>query len=626
VGRDFVQAAVSAVLSSHGGEVACDIETFGLGLAARRLKVVSFSDDVHSVVLDPRDPAQAEIIRRTFQQATTLYFHNSPYDVPNLYMNGLITLKDIAKVTDTLIWSRLANPDEIVRKNLEAACDRYLQSGPGGELTKAFKALGLSKTEGYRTFDLDRPIHLQGAASDPLMTFRLAPVVRQAAYDRLTTNHPFGSKGVAGEEAWALVEREQILNRTMLQRSCKGFRVDFEYLDRYRETNAAELTAADQELKAHGVRPGSGPDLAKVLDAEGSMPPDFPRTPKTHAYAMTADNLKRISHPLARQFIRQKEITKIGKDYLGKVVDLADDNGLIHPALNFLAATTGRGSMGDPPLQQFNGPARGILLPDHGDSFTSVDLSQGEPVTIANAARDRRVLDGYEQGSDGLYVQLGLLTGALPRGTTKADCERNPALKRVYDQMKQALLAQLYGQGLALLTAKLSLDPGPWEFPSEWEVTKRKRDPKLLYPQYAEAKRLRTAVLDAMPATAEFITLLKGIAARHKMMVTISGRVLGVPSRKWDGVWRVEEHKGVNYYCQGGQYDLIADAMLRIIRAGLGDALYITMHDELVVSTEAAEDIRRILETPSDRLCMWAGRTPILRTDMKYLGERWASA
>lgn len=625
VGRDFVQAALNSILS-ESGTVACDIETFGLGLASRRLKVVSFSSRTHAVVLDPRDPMQAEMIRRTFELATEILFHNSPFDVPNLYMNGLISLHAVGKITDTLIWSRLANPDEMVRKSLELACDRYLKTGAGDELSKAFKALGLSKTEGYRRFDLDRPIYLQGSASDPLMTYRLADVVKQAAYDRLTKNHPFGAKGVAGEEAWSLVMREQIINRTLLKRTCKGFRVDFEYLDRYQAENARELQEADRALEEAGIRPGSGPDLLGVLEGENVIPPDYPRTEKTNQLSGTAKNLEKLSHPLARMFIRQKEITKVGKDYIGKCVELADDNGLIHPNVNLLAATTGRASMGDPPLQQFSGGARGILLADHGGSLTSVDLSQGEPVTIANAAKDRRVLDGYEQGSNGLYVQLGLLNGMLPPGTTKADCENNPVLKKIYGQLKQALLAQLYGQGLPLLTAKLGLDPGPWEPPSEWEVQKRKFDPTKLYPRYREAKRLRNAVFEAMPLTADFITKLKAIASRHKMMVTISGRVLGVPSKKWDGVWRVEEHKGVNYFCQGGQYDLIADALIRIIAAGLGDAIYLTMHDEFVVETEAAYDIRRILETPSERLCMWAGRTPILRTDTKLLGERWADA
>lgn len=60
--------------------------------------------------------------------------------------------------------------------------------------------------------------------------------------------------------------------------------------------------------------------------------------------------------------------------------------------------------------------------------------------------------------------------------------------------------------------------------------------------------------------------------------------------------------------------------------AGLGDAVYLAMHDELVVSTEAAEDVRKIMQEPPTRLIEIAQRTPVLRTDMLDLGDRWAEA
>jgi hypothetical protein len=54
--------------------------------------------------------------------------------------------------------------------------------------------------------------------------------------------------------------------------------------------------------------------------------------------------------------------------------------------------------------------------------------------------------------------------------------------------------------------------------------------------------------------------------------------------------------------------------------------VYLLMHDEIVCDAEAAHDIRKIMETPPERLVMMAGRTPVLRTDMAHLGERWAAA
>lgn len=629
VGVDYVQHALTTIMDETHGRPALDIETFGLGLAARRLKSVALSSGTHAVVLDPRDPYQANLIRHTFGQAEELILHNSPFDIPNLYLNGLFDIEWCHKISDTLIWSRLANPGERVRKSLTEAADRYLKTGKGGELERSFKALGLNKKDGFRMFDLDRPIYLQGAASDPLLTFRLAPVVRQASYDRLTRNHPFPRQGVTGSEAWDLVDREQQINRYIgLPRTLKGLRVDFEYLDQYQEVNAHELAEAEAELKAAGVAPNSAVDLIKILTERGELPNDHPLTKggkdgTNKKPSTAAESLKRVASPLARMYVRHKEIEKVGNDYLAKVVELADDNGRVHPQTNLLAAATGRESMNDPPTHQFPALARPIIMFDEGDSGTSVDLSQGEPMTIANACQDRKVLNDYEESGTSLYVSLGVQSGRIPSGMSKAEIEDDPQLGKVYGDLKQGLLAQLYGQGLALLSAKLGLDIGPYGPPSDWEVEVRHFNPELEYPKYREAKQLRLAVFTAMPKTEEYIKKLKVIAQEHRMMITISGRILDIPMSQRFGKWSPETHKGPNYFCQGGQYDLIADAQIEMIRQGLADAIYFKMHDEFLCSTSASHDIQRILQTPSERFCYWAQRTPIIRTDMKILGKSW---
>jgi hypothetical protein len=604
VGRDEAVDALKSIFRTTR-RLACDIETFGLGLDALRPKSVGFSDHRHAVIFDPRDPAQEWAIRMAMSHARELIFHNSPYDVPSLYLNGLMSLDDVAKVSDTLIWSRLANPGERVRKALLDCANRYLETNGTDVLLAAFKALGLSKKDGFRDFDLDRPIYLQGAASDPLITYRLADVVRRAALARLLGGHPFVEWGLDRPEAERLVDREQILNRRFLRRSCIGFLIDFEYLDRYRQENAEEVREAEKALAEHGVRAGNGQDLAKRLEEMGALPPGHPQTP-TGLWKMDAKAVERIPHSLARQFLRHKKINKVGTDYLEKCVTLADANGRIHPTVNFLAASTGRMSMGDPPIHQFSGPARGIVLAEPGDSMTSIDLAQIEPVTMANVAGDRRVLEGYEVRGEKLYDAIASFA------------------KISYKAAKVVLLAQMYGEGLAKLTADLELDPGPYvALPADdWRVRRGMHTAGTVVPEYQAAKELRAAVFRAMPASRELIWKLKNIAFEHELIFTVSGRILTIPRV----MGRVETHKGVNYFVQGGAYDVLAEALIACELAGLGDAIYLAMHDELVVSTSAAHDVRKIMETPPARLIKLAGRTPILRTDMADLGERWAAA
>jgi len=590
-GREPANVMIRILLRNGDGRLACDIETAGLEGLARDIKSVSYGVAKAAVVLDPRDPFQAATIRWTFDNATELIFHNSAFDVPNLCIARLMEVQHIAKVVDTLIYARLAEPDERTSKSLEAAGRRWLEphSSKDNALTieQAFRVLGLSRSEGYRRMDIDTPLYLKRAAADPIVTYRLLPLVRQAAMNRLTTGHPFSDNGVTGDEALELRDREQTVNRIMLRRSARGLRVDLEFLDRYRAGHAAEVSAAEAELRAEGIEPGNGNQLTTWLEANGALPADHPRTQKTRRPSASADHLERIAHPLARTFVRHKQIVKVDRDYLDKVVDLAvtsRGHERVHPSVNILGASaTGRMSYGSPPFQQFPPGARGVVLADENDALTSIDWSQIEPVTAANIAGDRAVLAGYEDGSSDLYTAVAELAG-VPRKTAKV-----------------IVLAQMYGEGIRKLAAdlKISMD---------------------------EAEQLKRAVFGAMPKVANLIYRLKRIGEDHKTIFTLSGRILTVPSGVKNGFPWVATHKAVNYFVQGSAYDILAEALVRVEAAGLGDAVYLALHDELVVSSSAAHDVRKIMEEPPERLCRLAKRIPVLRTDLAEMGERWAAA
>src|SRR5918993_2994798 len=122
IGRDHVLDAAKAMLR-RGLRIAVDIETEGLGDAALNLKSVTLADDQAAVLFDPRDPAQYQWLRKLFaiivEQRGWMIFHNSPFDVPNLSRNGLFDVAWCDRVLDTIIYARLAEPDELVKKSLE---------------------------------------------------------------------------------------------------------------------------------------------------------------------------------------------------------------------------------------------------------------------------------------------------------------------------------------------------------------------------------------------------------------------------------------------------------------------------------------------------------------------------
>lgn len=571
-------------LLAAGEPVACDIETMGLGVYARQIKTVAFATRTHAVVLNPRDPDQARVIRQFLSACRQpLVFHNAPFDVPNMYVNGLFPITCCEQVIDTLVYARLAYPDTMVKKDLDSLVDRLLGVKSEETIKQAFRRLGMTISEGFRRLDIDSPMYLMGVAVDACMTARLRQAIRERAHRGLTTHHPYSKTGVQGQAAWDLVEREQVIGqRITLPGACRGIRVDPEYAGRYRERTAVQLSAIEAELVGNLIIPGRAGDLLRVLSEQGAVPAGYPRTPKTGALSGRADDLERLDHPLAALFIHHKQVSKVLGDYLVKIDTLAID-GRIHPTVNLLVATTGRMSIGDPPLQQFPADARGIVLANEGDALSSIDWSQVEPVTAANIARDTHMLAGYEDGSSDLYTTLGAV----------AHVDRAMA--------KKTLLAQMYGEGIMKLARDLGIDP-------------------------EDAKTIRSAVFAAMPRTAKLLYRLRELGEQHRKICTVAGRILDVPMGKGfdGGPPSVATHKAVNYFVQGSAYDLLAIALHEIASRGLGDAVYLAMHDEIVCSTEAAHDIDKIMQVAPECLIRLSGRVPVLRTDRQDIGSRWA--
>lgn len=601
-GTRYTTAVALRWLNGPAQPLAVDIETYGLGVDMLRIKCVTIATEAEALILDPRSPADAFLIRDLLAWAPVLFMHIAYADAPSLARNRLMDPRAVWKVVDTALFARIHHPGETVPKTLEACAQRYLGI-PSGKITDVFKALGYSKADGYRILDIDSPAYLHGAAADGIVTARIAMPAYRAAIDRLTTGHPFVSWGLSRTEAAEEVEKHQIVNRWALGRAITGLKVDFDYLEQYRAQNGAQRAAGEAELRAAGIAPGNGNQLATVLGQLGALPVDHPRTP-TGKVSTKAENLEALKHPLARTFLAVKQMTKIEDDYLQKCVDMADENGRIHPITKILQAAHGRSGMADPPIHQFPGPARGIVVFDDEEGG-SIDWSQQEPRIMINAAGDAEALRGYEERGEKLYTAISEY-GQIP-----------------YDDSKVVLLAGMYGEGRRKLSADLGLAPDPWieesvgwggkVFKAHWG--------------YQAAKDMQDAAFAAIPRSREFLKKLTGIARTQRQIFTVNGRILDIPMGPANPELGLpagpQTHKGPNFFICGSALDEWTDAMVACVRAGISDGVYFGMHDELVVTKSIMHDVKRIMETPSERFCRIAGRRPVIRTDMAVLGERW---
>jgi DNA polymerase-1 len=569
----------------EGHLLAADIETPGLNTFTMNCITCAWEQDgrTHSILLDPREPGHRTLFSEMTTRCGQIVFHNGAFDVPILWHHGLMDRPAVAKVTDTIIHARLAYPDPYIPKSLEKlACEHLGLTELSGGMLKSFKAAGYkTKQAGYEGMSIESPIYRLGAMVDTVATLHLEPILKEKAVHWLT-DHPFQTGGATTrEQALEIIATQHTVNRVMLRRSAVGLAVDPDYLARYSESvdidkqRAISLLAQHSDAKGPLVGGASkGGRIVDYLDSINALPAHWPRT-KTGKLKAAKDDLDNLDHPLAQAQRTLAQIEKI-EQYITKVQTQYETTGRCHPQVAILGASqSGRMSVSGPEYHQFSELARPIIA-DDGQGLTSIDWSQIEPVTMALMAKDSEFLAPFEAGSD-LYEPIqracGLTMDKKGRGTAKI-----------------VLLAAMYGQSVRSLAEVLG------------HTTE-------------SAAQLRRQLFAAMPECAKWMTKVTGVAETYRRVVTVGGRILPVTDEG--------SYKSVNHTCQGSAYDILAHTIVRMEEEGIGDHVQLAMHDEVVVDTDVAEHVQKIMETPPEFLTRWAGREFQLRTDRADMGHYW---
>lgn len=569
----------AVALAACSTAIAVDIETGPIGTSRRwDITAVAIATEQEAHVLDPVKDQEA--IRDALRAAETLVFHNAAYDVPTLVHANLLSTSDFTKIEDTLVMARLAEPGERISKSLGDLAERHLGAGYAHQkhaLEQGFKAVTGSrrKADVFEHLGLDSPAFCAYAAFDPVMTIRLWKIMPGLVRARMTTCAPFPVIG----DPEHLIRREQTVNQMMMASSTRGLLVDHERLDSILDHLDAQMQEADSQLIAYGIDPHQTAlhvksDVVAWLAQRRLLPPGWPRL-KDGSPTRDARWLVKISHPVVSALIAKSRAERFVGDYADKVLR-QEREGLIHPQMNVLIAATGRMSCSSPPLQQYPPEVRPLF--SSSSPMTSLDWASIEPLFIAAAARETEILELFAAGGD-LYEPVAEAAG-VARKTAKT-----------------ILLAQLYGQGTEGLATSISVTPN-------------------------EAQDLIARVMDRMPAVQRLIQTIQGVSGIHGIVPTLSGRVLPIPrSRPGAGY---AGYLGVNYYVQGSCYDLLSEALYSMHKAGLAGSLRLAVHDELIVDSEAADEVERIMVTPPPALVDLAGSVPPLRVGRTELGNNWA--
>jgi DNA polymerase-1 len=572
------QAAGEVVrMARAAGRVAVDIETAGLGDKAFQVKVIIIATELRSCVLDASNDRHRAAAREAMSMARELVFQNSAFDVPPLVTAGILRLEDIAKIYDTLIYSRMANTGEMDRHSLGDLEKRFLsgqlRSATKDNLAEWGKVNRLTKSKVFEVAQYTDPVYAMYAGWDGVLTSMVLEPVRAAARRQLT-EHPFGRYGADPVQAEYLMEREQRVNRIMLRRSALGIAIDDDRVTGEQDQLRMQMNELATEMAGFGIAEATNRNqLAAALEEAGAFPEDYPRT-ATGKYSTAKGKLDTIDHPAVIAFRAYDDHRRLFAYLEDARLVAKRTDGRIHPQVNVLKARTGRMSYSNPALQQFTAGARQALLADEGDALTSIDWSSIEPVLTANFAGDMKLIEAYESGEK-FYDVVSRAAGVS------------------YKKAKVIVLAKLYGQGLRSLSAGLGIE-------------------------LDEAKRLDAMVAAAMPMTDRF-TKWAGVWSEETGKTwTLSGRIIDVDPEFG--------YKGTNYTVQGSNYDVLSETLVAMDDAGIADRVYLAVHDELVVSSEIADETAELMRRPPDRLVELAGRVPVIRVDRAELGARWDAA
>lgn len=258
-----------------------------------------------------------------------------------------------------------------------------------------------------------------------------------------------------------------------------------------------------------------------------------------------------------------------------------EPDGRIHGVLDTLGAQTGRMTSSGPNLQNIQPALRGIFQADPGHILLAADFSSVEPRVMAVLSRDEGLIAAV-QSSDIYTTMATAIWGTAAEGD-----------KQKRKQAKTACLAISYGQGVTSLGAALGLAED-------------------------EARELLHQFQSQYPQLISWSHEVINNAKAGGWQKTLFDRPL---PRPMDQPGDPRHFRAVNWIVQGTAADIFKMATARVVDALGPKALWLPIHDELVIQVPEAQraqalDALQLMETKIGDVSI-----PV---EAKVLGTHWA--
>lgn len=566
--------------------VAVDTETSGLDIYSTGFQcyMVQYGNGSESWVL-PNIPDNRSAIHTGLDYPRHLVMHNATFDMLVIDAHVKWPLEQmVGKTFDTSILAHLLDP----RAAGEGGTGRKLKDlariwvdpeAPDSEalLHARFRELKANKNTGWKVIDRNDPVLLKYAGVDTILTFRLFGVLKELCKN-------------AGLSR--LVEFEHHLQGILASMQRKGIRLDVPYTQTLRDRLTIEAEHFAGVAAQYGVTKINSP--AQVVAALTAMGETFTETTASGAPKADKEVLMpfadldrdwnligaRTPNPLADAVLRGKRAAKWAESYAQAFLDLRDPLDRIHPSINGLQARTARMSVSRPPLQQLPSSdwmIRRALIADPGMTLIALDYSQVEMRILAGVSGDQTMIEAILSGTDLHDFTAEKLYG--PDFTSK---QRKIA--------KGVGFGKVYGGGAKTLSRQTGAD--------------------------MDAVKNAIAAYDrAFIGIARYSRRLQSAAQYgRKEVVTPTGRHLPLD--------RDRLYAATNYVVQSTARDVLAQAIVNMHAAGLGDYFLLPVHDEIIAQTPIA-DADDVLHAMREVMESAPFMGIPMRADGEILGPSW---
>jgi DNA polymerase-1 len=473
---------------------------------------------------------------------------NFKFDFAVLMRHGIVP----QAFDDTLLLSYALDAGFGVTHGMDALSQKHLGLTP-----IPFSAIcGTGKGQiGFHQADIAKAARY--AAEDADITLRLWHVLKPR---------------LAAEGMSIVYERlERPLIPVLARMEDRGIMVDRQILSRLSGRFAQKAAALEDEayqIAGKRFAIGSPKQLGEILFEEMKLP-GGKKTSKSGQWATDAKVLEDLAaegHPLPSKIVEWRQLTKLKSTYTDALPAYMDGENRIHTSYSLAATTTGRLSSSEPNLQNIpvrteEGRAiRTAFIAPKGKKLLSADYSQIELRVLAHTADIPQLKKAFADGLD-IHAMTASEMFGVPVEGMPSDVRR---------RAKAINFGIIYGISAFGLANQLAI-------PRE------------------EAGQYIKTYFERFPGIKDYMEETKRQARDKGYVETLFGRRIHFDNIAASNptIRAGAERAAINAPIQGSAADIIRRAMIRmedaLAKAGLGAAMLLQVHDELIFEVDEDE-------------------------------------